>query len=86
MDLGDTHMLKLIIQRFIFIAFAALYTAGSAYAAIAPSPLFLTTSVDPNVLFNMSVETPMGGAAYNDQPNVSTGCTGRVNDGRLVGE
>lgn len=85
MDLGDTHMLKLIIQRFIFIAFAALYTAGSAYAAIAPSPLFLTTSVDPNVLFNMSVETPMGGAAYNDQPNISTGCTGRVNDGGTVG-
>jgi len=78
-------MLKIIIRKLIIGTFFALYSAGSAYASIAQSPLFLTTSVDPNVLFNMSVETPMGGAAYNDQPNLSTGCTGRVNDGGTVG-
>ena len=38
----------------------------------------LTARADPNVLLNMSVETPMGGAAYNDQVGVPTGCTGRL--------
>jgi len=78
-------MIKFIIKKFIVIAFFGLYSAGTVYASIAQSPLFLTTSVDPNVLFNMSVETPMGGAAYNDQPNTTTGCTGRINDGGTVG-
>ena len=30
-------------------------------------PLYLLSRADPNVLLEMSVETPMGGAAYNDQ-------------------
>ena len=37
-------------------------------------PLFITSRADPSVLLNMSVETPMGGAAYADQPGNPTGC------------
>ncbi|MEE8511020.1 MAG: PilC/PilY family type IV pilus protein, partial [Acidiferrobacterales bacterium] len=32
------------------------------------------------ILFNMSVETPMGGAAYNDQPGTPAACSGRANN------
>lgn len=78
-------MLKNIIQKLLIVSLVGLYSAGAAYASISQTPLFLVTSVNPNVLFNMSVETPMGGAAYNDQPNADTGCTGRVNDGGTVG-
>ena len=44
-------------------------------------PLFLSNSVDPNVLFNLSIETPMGGAAYNDEAGTLSGgstCSGRM--------
>lgn len=51
----------------LFLGLILCTAANSGHAALAQSPLFLTVSVDPNVLFNMSVETPMGGAAYNDQ-------------------
>ncbi|MEW5057399.1 MAG: PilC/PilY family type IV pilus protein [Cycloclasticus sp.] len=78
-------MLKNIIQKLLIVSLVGLYSAGAAYASISQTPLFLVTSVNPNVLFNMSVEVPMGGAAYNDQPNADTGCTGRVNDGGTVG-
>ncbi|ORU90199.1 MAG: hypothetical protein A6F71_04325 [Cycloclasticus sp. symbiont of Poecilosclerida sp. M] len=80
-------MLKLIIQKLIFITFAALYTAGTAYATIAQSPLFLTTSVDPNVLLNMSIEAPIGGAAYNDRGTDGTDSTDSTHcGGRISGE
>lgn len=42
-------------------------------------PPFLSSQVDPNVLFNLSIETPMQGAAYNDQ-NDGT-CGGRITYG-----
>lgn len=49
--------------------------------AISDTPLFLSSRVDPNVLFDMSIESPMIGAAYNDQTDTS-GCTGRpANEG-----
>lgn len=64
---------------------ASLSFPHTTYAAIADSPLYLTASAPPNVLLNMSVETPMGGAAYNDQNDTGSGgtCTGRIsyNDG-----
>jgi type IV pilus assembly protein PilY1 len=68
------------------IAFLFFYLAGISMAAATPAqyPLLIANSADPNILFNMSVETPMGGAAYNDQPD-SDGCSGRVNDGGTVG-
>lgn len=72
-------------SRYILLAFLSYFTSfPAAQATVAQDPLFLVTSVDPNVLFNMSVETPMGGAAYNDQPDGAS-CSGRVNDGGTVG-
>jgi type IV pilus assembly protein PilY1 len=61
------------------LAFLALLLAGQAHATLTinDTPLFLTMKADPNVLLNMSVETPMGGAAYSDQAGNPTGCTGR---------
>ncbi|MHB1084992.1 MAG: pilus assembly protein [Thiobacillus sp.] len=57
------------------IGFAWLLPVGIASAAtISDIPLFLDNSVVPNVLLNMSVETPMGGAAYADQSGNPTGC------------
>ncbi|OYY93089.1 MAG: hypothetical protein B7Y41_13330 [Hydrogenophilales bacterium 28-61-23] len=49
----------------------------SAPIDISNFPLFLTNRVNPNVLFDMSIESPMVGAAYNDQPDTASGCTGR---------
>lgn len=37
-------------------------------ADFAATPPTIVEAVDPNILLNMSIETPMGGAAYNDQP------------------
>lgn len=52
-------------------------SAHTAPIAISDTPLFLTNRVNPNVLFDMSIESPMIGAAYNDQPDTASGCTGR---------
>lgn len=64
-----------LVQKTFGILFL-LSMSGSAYS-ISDSPLFLSASTDPNVLFNMSVEAPMGGAAYTDGVNAQ-GCGGRV--------
>jgi type IV pilus assembly protein PilY1 len=73
-------MMKFMVRKYLIIFLMSLFSGGTVLASVAQSPLFLMTSVDPNVLFNMSVETPMGGAAYNDQPDVATGCGGRMPD------
>lgn len=71
--------------------FAWLAPMGSQAATISDIPLFLDNSVVPNVLLNMSVETPMGGAAYADQAGNPAGCgtgsysTPRPNVGGIVG-
>ena len=54
---------------FAVVVAGGLFLAGlqNSLAAISNVPLFITSSVDPNVLLNMSVESPMGGAAYNDE-------------------
>src|SRR6478672_2151899 len=60
---------------------AALLLIGSAQSAdlnLQNVPLYLLSRADPNVLLEMSVETPMGGAAYADQSDNPTGCVGRV--------
>ncbi len=73
-------------KQFVFaIVAAGLFSlAGqqNSHAAISDIPLFITSNVDPNVLLNMSVETPMGGAAYNDEAedtadSFGNQCTGR---------
>ena len=72
------------LNRFAQIIFlSALFFSSSAYSALdlADDPLFLKTGAGANVLLNMSVETPMGGGAYNDAPGSIPGCTGRKNIG-----
>lgn len=59
------------------LALAINVSAQGATLNLQDVPLFLSASADPNVLINMSVETPMGGAAYNDQVGIPAGCAGR---------
>lgn len=73
-------MMEFMVRKIFIIFLMSLFSGGTVLASVAQSPLFLVTSVDPNVLFNMSVETSMGGAAYNDQLDGATGCGGRVLD------
>ncbi len=65
--------------RTIVVAFYCSFSSVS-WGAVAQDPLYLVVGADPNILFNMSIETPMGGAAYNDQPGTLAGgntCSGR---------
>ncbi|WP_394752086.1 pilus assembly protein [Crenothrix sp.] len=72
------------VLLFSFLSLMSIFSVNSSYAGLSQSPLFLTVSIDPNVLFNMSIESPMGGAAYNDQPD-GNGCAGRINEDGAVG-
>ncbi len=81
---------EFIVKKFsasvkIFFLSALLFS-GTAYSAIdlADDPLFLKTGAGANVLLNMSVETPMGGAAYNDAAGSIPGCGGRRSDNRGI--
>ncbi len=69
---------------FLVIAVFTLFMAGLSVAATSADyvsvPPFLEKGADANVLLDLSIETPMQGAAYNDQPDASTGCSGRVWD------
>jgi type IV pilus assembly protein PilY1 len=56
---------------------AVVATAYGAPLNLQPVPLYLSSVVEPNVLLNMSVEAPMGGAAYNDNVGIPAGCAGR---------
>ncbi len=67
------------IRITIYTLILVLSGVQSAQAGIEHIPLYLLQDVDANVMFDLSVETPMGGAAYNDQPG--DGCGGRVKDG-----
>lgn len=72
--------MKSFIAQCLISAVTSLFIAGVSLAGISQTPLHLTAAVNPNVLLNMSVEVPMGGAAYNDQPgSLANGsvCSGR---------
>ncbi|MCW8889494.1 MAG: PilC/PilY family type IV pilus protein [Sedimenticola sp.] len=79
-------MNRLNHKRLGLTLLVGVYTFLSASSAIAAAPnisqdpLTLSTSADPNILINLSVETPMGGAAYNDQPDGGS-CAGRDTEG-----
>ncbi|MBF0098894.1 MAG: hypothetical protein HQM04_03150 [Magnetococcales bacterium] len=70
-----------LVLWLLFTISTAQGASNADYAALPPT---LPAMVDPNVMLNLSIETPMQGAAYNDQPN-SEGCTGRIEDGGTVG-
>ncbi|MEH6469634.1 MAG: PilC/PilY family type IV pilus protein [Halopseudomonas sp.] len=64
--------------------YSALVANLAFSGTISQVPLHVSTTAASNVLINMSVETPMGGAAYNDQPGTLAGgaaCSGRVTKG-----
>ncbi|MFN3333380.1 MAG: hypothetical protein ACK47M_12795, partial [Caldilinea sp.] len=64
------------------LAAGTLTIAASAQAAtIPPVPHYVASSAYANVMVDMSVETPMGGAAYADQKNNPPGCQGRSSAG-----
>lgn len=79
------------MKKFIIGIFASLYVLAASsvsYAAdLAETPLFLQNSAYPNLLFNLSIETPMGSQAYNDQRGVpNNSCPGRFKvDGKNFG-
>ncbi|MBL8252620.1 MAG: hypothetical protein JNJ76_03365 [Candidatus Competibacter sp.] len=59
-------MKKIDVALLLVSALGALCGSTLAHAvAISDTPLFLTVSAPPAVLFNLSVEGPMGGAAYS---------------------
>ncbi len=62
----------------LLVAGAVVGSASGAPVALQDVPLYLLSRADPNVLINMSVETPMGGAAYTDHVGVPAGCAGRT--------
>ncbi len=64
----------------LFGCISSFFMAGVLQAGItdfAALPPTQTSAADPNVMINLSIETPMQGAAYNDQPNGSL-CGGRL--------
>ena len=68
------------------VAGTVVGSASGAPVALQDVPLYLLSRADPNVLINMSVETPMGGAAYTDHVGVPAGCAGRTDiGGRSLG-
>ena len=78
-----------LLRKTAIAAMAAGAVVGSATGApvaLQDVPLYLLSRADPNVLLNMSVETPMGGAAYTDNVGVPAGCAGRTSvSGKSVG-
>jgi type IV pilus assembly protein PilY1 len=71
-----------ITRKFALAGSLALLTAFAATGAelsLQNVPLYISSQADPNILLNMSVETPMGGAAYTDNVGVpNSSCTGRL--------
>ena len=76
--------IQLLLPLCLLWSYTLFYSATAAFAANAANynaiPPFVTTGASPNVLLELSIETPMQGAAYNDQPVTGT-CAGRVSDG-----
>ena len=69
------------MYRIIILSFILSYVSLANAVTIAKIPPFVTSAAFPNVLFDMSIETPMGGAAYNDQKDNPAGCNGRTSEG-----
>ncbi|MEY8194402.1 MAG: hypothetical protein RPR28_06050, partial [Cycloclasticus sp.] len=59
-------MLKNIIQKLLIVSLVGLYFAGTAFAAVSQTPLFLTTSVPPIVMLTMGRDHKLYYEAYND--------------------
>ncbi|BBD77772.1 pilus assembly protein [Hydrogenophilus thermoluteolus] len=64
-------------MRKVLFLLGIIWLSESLAATIPNVPPFVSTSAFANVMIDMSVETPMGGAAYADQAGNPPGCTGR---------
>lgn len=76
-------LFRTLLLKAAYTGLAALTFISSAHAAplnLQEVPLYLLSRANPNVLLNMSVEGPMGGAAYNDNVGTPIGCAGRINN------
>lgn len=69
-----TSGLKLILIIALWMGMAVPARA----LTLSDIPLFLQNSLPPNVMLDLSIETPMGGAGYPDGTNTISGCGGRV--------
>ena len=69
------------MYRMIILYLILGYVTLAHAVTISKVPPFVTSAAFPNVMFDMSIETPMGGAAYNDQKGNPAGCNGRINKG-----
>ncbi len=69
-----------ILSSFILSVFIGFSATSAMADNMSTVPLYTVSKVDPNILINLSVETPMGGAAYNDQYDIDKGgnCNGRT--------
>lgn len=68
-----------------FLVVISLY-APSTHAAMSDHlavPVTIIEGADPNVMINLSIETPMQGSGYNDGDNTASGgsCTGQTSQG-----
>lgn len=68
-------------MRKVLFLLGIIWLSQSSAATIPNVPPFVSTSAFANVMIDMSVETPMGGAAYADQAGNPPGCTGRSSVG-----
>lgn len=75
------------IQKLIYATTSSLVVillnSATSYAAISDHlavPVTIIDGADPNVLINLSIETPMQGSGYNDGDNTASGgsCTGQI--------
>jgi Tfp pilus tip-associated adhesin PilY1 len=86
-------MRNLGLKISLFAGLVLLFLAPASFAQMtnySAVPPFVSRGADPNVLFDLSIEWPTAGAAYNDQANDANGdgdtsdpgeCGGRVDDG-----
>ena len=69
------------MKKILLLGALSLLAEPLAALTIPNAPPFVTSAAFSNVLMNMSVETPMGGAAYADQDGNPAGCSGRSTQG-----
>ncbi len=71
-----TAVISILAGASFTLSTQGMAETASSFVSIPPT---LSESADPNVMINLSVETPMQGAAYNDQRDIDEGglCPGR---------
>lgn len=78
--LGKNIITRSIMSSLVVSMAVGLASTSAVAANLSNVPIYTASKVDPNILINLSVEGPMGGAAYNDQNDIADGgsCYGRT--------